>query len=1070
MKQFDQQKQAITTIHEIFEPLLEGLRTDIVERSTELIYQTEYEAIGRKSREILWFKGYYDLISLAKRLWKKSDNNAVRPEEQMSNLIIEGISHFKGIIVNLERIFKLDLRNTVDFSFVDKYENDLYTSIQMNGSAQMNGTDVNEHKSSAEVTKYAMETIHALLISLGDLHRYFIDFNFNMPKISKDFAANYYFEAFKLNPKTGMAHNQLGTLLSGVNYDLDSVYHYLYSLVCPVPFELSDVNVSKLFQNNAAYLEQIENSDRYDVIGVRDFVARYILTVDVFFYDKDVSNFNALCHCTIVDFRKMLQSKRSDLPSEMLYKMIAILFFCLARLKKLNSNKVHHLNAFLVAICAEMISACTTKLEQFIEDRKQQNERFQLKYGKKFDNFERNVRNARENHKRYFEQTMTKSNENKGTSPTIDSSDGMNGMDTNYKLNGKILPEKLSAESVDFPPHDKIKANFCDDLTGVSSGRERESDAGKLSASSQKGKKKQTNMRRRRKRIASQNSDFESDLSYFEDSGSEYDMDTDFSSDEDSVDEHDSWDSSENEDDANDQPQTEAETESTANVANSPNEVSHICYDIWKKSLIYNYLQGLPVLAAQSVTSNDQSDNEDIVIEEEKIVYLNNNNNDSAEFKGCNTNGDHSDTVFDSFVRNLNRLNICDDVSDEMIIEEDRLLYNSFIDHNRNVGSNSHLSDTTPADTDNKSKAPEKLRYKQKYGKIDPNIVIEFARSENSLKALKILFDWLRINGEILLNCFTTNPEFIDKIFILLNYMNIDIFTRKVFFERELIETENVRENLRSLFDIRTTIPLAEDVLLKEFSIFDQCQHSIDWAMPLKLKITENEETILRVFKFIDFGFGLCKMKKFKYNFCSRSRNFIQLENGKRTSGKRNRRGKRDKRRRRNRSRNRGQGIRSERECIRSVVQTTESSNDDREIGDVEEKKGCLKKGYLKNRHNQNQLVASKLQVDLAGKNGSTVNGKSEIMGKLWLQHEIEVLEAKMSKNHVALTLYLVVDTKALINHLSIVKNLVKAKKFVVLIPKAGKLPKSQRKSISLLSVMFYFFYSIIKFLLKWMS
>lgn len=180
LKQFDQEKQKINSIDGIFESRIEHLRNEIVDQSTILIYQTEFEVIGRKCREILWFKGYYDLISLAKRFWKKNQANDKRAEEQISNLIIEGISHFKMIIVNLERKFSLDLRDVVDFSFLDTYEKNLYTAV-----ASQNSVCHNENRSHDEVTKYAMETIHALLISLGDLHRYFIDFDFSMPKISK---------------------------------------------------------------------------------------------------------------------------------------------------------------------------------------------------------------------------------------------------------------------------------------------------------------------------------------------------------------------------------------------------------------------------------------------------------------------------------------------------------------------------------------------------------------------------------------------------------------------------------------------------------------------------------------------------------------------------------------------------------------------------------------------------------------------------------------------------------------------------------------------------------------------
>lgn len=448
--------------------------------------------------------------------------------------------------------------------------------------------------------------------------------------------------------------------------------------------------------------------------------------------------------------------------------------------------------------------------------------------------------------------------------------------------------------------------------------------------------------------------------------------------------------------------------------------------------------------------TNADSDSDDIVIESEEIIYLNGSkhevdaiNEPAAQAADEVTN--NYESVFDCFVKNLNKLNLMDDAMnlDDNVASSSEFAYQANGDTAASISASCDALDGQPC-------APEKLRYKQKYNKIDPNIIIEFAGQENSLRALKLLFDWLRINSDILLNCFTTNPEFIDKIFALLNHLNVDIFTRKVFFERDQIDGDDVRENLRSLFDIRASVPLTEDVLLKEFSIFDQCQHVIDWAMPLKFKITETEETILRIFKFVDFGFSLCKMKKFKYNFCSRNRLFIQLPGnsaadrngtaaiGTRSNKRTRTRGKREKRRRRNRSRNRGGGDtfngQSESEFPRLCGEPV-SSNDGDE--NDEKKSGGWKKGYLKNRHN---LAISKLQGD-SNESGSASNtgGKHEIMGKLWLQHEIEVLEAKMSKNQMPMTPYLIVDTNALVAHQAIVKNLVKAKKFVVLIPKAGE-------------------------------
>lgn len=529
LKQFDEEKQSITNIHGIFDARIEELRNSIIEQSTALIYQTEYEVIGRKCREILWFKGFYDLISLAKRFWKKNNANDKRSEDQISNLIIEGISHFKFVIVNLEQNFSLDLRNVLDFSFLDTYEKNVYSAV-----ASQNSVYHNENRSHDEIIKYTMETIHSLLISLGDLHRYFIDFNFNMPKIGKDYAANYYYEAFKLNPKSGMAHNQLGTLLAGSHYDLDSIYHYLYSLSCPVPFELSDNRVMLLFEKNAASLEQLENAnDKGDAICIREFIAQYIFVADVFFYDKDITDFNAVCHCLLLDFRKILKSNRTDLPGDLLFKMVAVFFFCLIKLRTVGSNKFHSLNAFMVALCAEIIDACIFKFDRFVADREKQNVEFQTKYLKEFNEFEMNVRLARENHRRYLEKN------GHGKADVLSS--------------GRSQP--LSDESLKTKPP---QLNGIDDALASSSGRDRESDVGKSTQTSSQPRsqtKRKTLLRRRRRRVLSENSN--SDLSCYS-SESEYDMDTDFSSNEVSdADDNESWLSSENEEDDDKDPSSD---------------------------------------------------------------------------------------------------------------------------------------------------------------------------------------------------------------------------------------------------------------------------------------------------------------------------------------------------------------------------------------------------------------------------------------------------------------------------------------------------------------------------------
>lgn len=452
------------------------------------------------------------------------------------------------------------------------------------------------------------------------------------------------------------------------------------------------------------------------------------------------------------------------------------------------------------------------------------------------------------------------------------------------------------------------------------------------------------------------------------------------------------------------------------------------------------YLQKPLNGVANHVTNQTDDDDEDVVIEDEQIIYPNNG-------QPLNNQNHYDSSIFGDFMSSFKQLQLLDNEETKngqnSFTFEQSTISNPFDFSKFNLIDNVEATLANDVSSSNATSAPEKLRFKQKYTKIDPNIIIEFFEQENTMIALKLLFDWLRGNNGIIVNCFTTNPEFIDKIYDLLNIMNIDIFTRKVYFDRSYVETENVRDNLRALFDMRQNIPLKEDVLLKECCVFDVCQRHMDWALPLKLKITDNEETILRIFLFIDFGFSLCKMKKFDYNFCSRTRNFIKVPSSKPRSAKRTRkRGRRNRGRRgvRNRSRNR----RTEMSVLPRDEDAARSSADD--ANDVVvEKKPNLKKGYLKNRQQNNQVTA-------ANENGAVVaNGSSEksapvstadkhqLMGKLWLKHEIEVLEAKMSKNSLILTPYLVVDTKVLSHHLDIVKKLVKARKFVILIPSAGK-------------------------------
>lgn len=359
------------------------------------------DQLGKKSREILWRRGFYQFISFAKKYSRtlsltESCDVINNDEHALRNFLGNGILNYKDLARKMEEIYDLDLKLLIDFTILNIDENDL--PVFKNENVHLITAS---GEKSLDVISFALETIHSALLSLGDLHRYMIEYKLNSKGLTKAAAAKYYYEAFKLNPCIGMAQNQLGTLYYGQSYDLDSIYHYLYSLVCTIPFELSETNVCRLFSKHVDYLERIDPA-KID-FDMEDFFARFYLVIDILFFDKDVPEFNQLCHCTLVDLRKVLSSKLvNKLGSEGIFKIVSILFFCMSKLKMINSPKIYSLNAFVVAFISDLVDSCIVSLEQEILIKTKQNSEFQETYITKFKEFEDEVRKTREIYKNWM--------------------------------------------------------------------------------------------------------------------------------------------------------------------------------------------------------------------------------------------------------------------------------------------------------------------------------------------------------------------------------------------------------------------------------------------------------------------------------------------------------------------------------------------------------------------------------------------------------------------------------------------------------------------------------------------
>lgn len=864
VKALDEHRDSCFSVQSLFSEDVKQKRMQLVCLAEEILTE-DFEAVGKKTQNFLWRKAYYDPISTAKKLWKQK---SCQFEEEERTLLLsfmkDAISNYKTLILKFEDLFSLDLRFIIDFDLIESGANEFEKRTQ-------------KEIYTANELNHAVETIHAFLVCLGDLHRYGIEFSSEstLGEPYKELASKFYMEAFKLNPTIGMPHNQLGTLRSGNNYEIDSIFHYLYSLCLPKPFDLSETNINRIFQQNVEALEKIESSG--EGFNERDFMMQMILLVDVFFYDKEIDEFNTLCRTVLISFKEYLTQNRGRSQKDLTFQLTSILILCLLNLRLKKSPTTHSLVAFLVAFCAEIVEVLVTKINNFTVKHAKQDQQFADIYDRYFNDFEKDAKTQKQR----------------------TSSEEVQIEEKPKQIEVQMFNESGSAESYERSKTTK-KPRAIPQPNGHS--------------------------RRRRKRCKDGEINSNSEESETESLPSDHDSDS-MNSDFESYDEN---------DDLSDR------------------------------------------YSSDEQSDGNDSENDDIVIESEEIVFK-----EKAESR-------HSESKS----------------SDDM---------NASHEHIEQPQSRRH-------------------KYKKKYTKFDPNLIIDFNETHVSwMKSLKLLFDWLRLNNDILVGCYRSNPEFINKIFKVLNFLNIDIFTRKIFFDRSLLTTKNVRDDLRQLFDIRHQIPTEEDVTFKKCALFDELQNTLDWQVTYKLKITTSEDVILRNFKIVDFGFYLCKMKRFSYNFCAKTRMFVER------AGRQDKRrmkegdgGKKTRRRVRNRERKR-QG--SQRKTNGNPVY--EQSDVD-EYPTIENSNNrSLRKGYLKSK------TAEKTDKENETRNNSaerikSVDKKNELMGKLWLKSEIQTLESKkMSSNN--LTPYIMVDSKCLTNYLNVLKNLVKSKKFIVLIPKAGK-------------------------------
>lgn len=353
----DDARTRAQTFADLFTPKLKIQREKFREYCERLIF-TEPLLFGHKTEELLWRKCYYDVVATAKKL-KRDGELLVGGLEGHLNA---GVGYYHHYIARLEVDYGLDLRGLVDF-----------------GCCSGGGKE-----SGGELKKWALESVHRCLIYLGDLCRYKLDV---YPNWDANLAIRYYSQALYLNSEQGMPHNQMGTLATAQNRNLDAVYHYMHCLACKTTFEGTENNLQRLFEKNSQFLEKLptDNNEQIDKKSdhIKQMLARFFLLIDVWYFEKNIPQIYSLCHKTYIDFEECLAYYRplaagesdddSDVSGEVAYvtcdsvfKIVVICLLCIAKLQKRHSKHLSTVIAFTLAVYSQLIQSVINHLQQAI--------------------------------------------------------------------------------------------------------------------------------------------------------------------------------------------------------------------------------------------------------------------------------------------------------------------------------------------------------------------------------------------------------------------------------------------------------------------------------------------------------------------------------------------------------------------------------------------------------------------------------------------------------------------------------------------------------------------------------
>ncbi|XP_054287971.1 nonsense-mediated mRNA decay factor SMG5-like [Macrosteles quadrilineatus] len=364
VKALDEQRQKANSVPDLFTQAAEAQRMKLREYCEKLMF-LDPVGCGRKGEELLWRKGYYEVVSTAKRLhkgplWKPVEECHLRAHLQA------GIGHYHHLLLKFQLDFKMDLRGIIDFPLI----------ITEDGLKKSKSSSSSKDKPlDPGCVEWAQQAVHRCLIYLGDLSRYLSDM---CPGYHSELPARYYHQALYWKPECGMPHNQLGTLVGNYNFFLDSAYHYMRCLSSAQSFEGTESNLSGVLERSWKHYESTMTPS-----PVHHLVSKFLSIVDFCYFDKQsVDQFPLLCHEAIerLNCTEMLQCTRevvngegednslqpAQLTDDILFKLTLVSVMCTQQLQGKGSDQMNVVMAVMLAVVNYLILKAVGRLEEVL--------------------------------------------------------------------------------------------------------------------------------------------------------------------------------------------------------------------------------------------------------------------------------------------------------------------------------------------------------------------------------------------------------------------------------------------------------------------------------------------------------------------------------------------------------------------------------------------------------------------------------------------------------------------------------------------------------------------------------